>query len=220
MAGKLACRIRVRTLGASRDVTSASMIVRRNSSGFHRWVFAVTSTSGASLHIAAIFNHVSPSFRSAGSGGGHDTSPPSMTNACPAAVGRDARPPVARIGRTSAARHRPNTTARSSTETLPGGVLPLSFGRQPPTRPTGVGDDVEQRYVHNRVMLAPSECQSGSFRVTPVGTPDLYLGKAADLGVLAAGSKGRRVRLQGLPHVVDDWVVPYASTSSSGDRQT
>ena len=70
VTGKLACRIRVRTLDASRAAISASTRVRRNSSGFHRCVFAVTSSSGASRRIAAIFNRFSPSFRSAGSGGG------------------------------------------------------------------------------------------------------------------------------------------------------
>jgi hypothetical protein len=68
--GKAAVRIRVRALDSSRAVISASTRVRRNSSGFQRWVLAVTSSSGARRRIAAIFSRFSPAFRSAASGGG------------------------------------------------------------------------------------------------------------------------------------------------------
>ena len=68
--GTPAGRIRVRALDSSRAAISASTRVRRNSSGFHRWVFAVTSSSGARRRIAAIFSRFSPSLRSAASGGG------------------------------------------------------------------------------------------------------------------------------------------------------
>ena len=57
-------------MDSSRAVISASTRVRRNSSGFHRWVLAVTSSSGARRRIAASFSRRSPSFRSAASGGG------------------------------------------------------------------------------------------------------------------------------------------------------
>ena len=59
---------------ASRAAISASTRVRRNSSGLQRWVFAVTSSSGASRRIAAIFSRFSPAFRSAASGGGRGRS--------------------------------------------------------------------------------------------------------------------------------------------------
>ena len=136
VTGNAACRSRVRALEASRAAISASTRVRRNSSGFHRWVFAVTSSSGASRRIAAIFSRFNPSVRSAGNGGGvvavTTTSPPSpvdrgrrpATGSAPSAgsapaparpgVGVGAWPLVARIERTSAARHRLNATARSS----------------------------------------------------------------------------------------------------------
>ena len=39
--------------------------VRRNSSGLHRWVFAVTKSSGARRRIPAIFSRFRPSVRSA-----------------------------------------------------------------------------------------------------------------------------------------------------------
>ena len=70
MTGNPAWRRRVAALEASRAAISASTRVRRNSSGLHRWVFAVTSSSGASRRIAAIFSRFSPSVRSAGSTGG------------------------------------------------------------------------------------------------------------------------------------------------------
>ena len=65
-------------LEASRVAISASTRVRRNSSGLHRCVFAVISSSGASRRIAAIFSRFSPSLRSAAStgGGAHWPSPP------------------------------------------------------------------------------------------------------------------------------------------------
>ena len=47
VTGKLAALSRARALDASRLVISASTRVRRKSSGDHRWVLAVTSSSGA-----------------------------------------------------------------------------------------------------------------------------------------------------------------------------
>ena len=60
----------VRALEASRAVISASTRVRSSSSGAHRWVFAVISSSGASWRIAASLSRRSPAARSGASGGG------------------------------------------------------------------------------------------------------------------------------------------------------
>jgi hypothetical protein len=70
VTGKQAWRRRVRALEGSRAVISASIRVRRNSSGFHRWVLAVINSSGASRRIPAILSRFNPSIRSAASGGG------------------------------------------------------------------------------------------------------------------------------------------------------
>src|SRR3954452_16659191 len=70
VTGNAAALSLVLALDSSRAAISASTRVRRNSSGFHRWVLAVTSSSGASWRIAAIFNRFNPSVRSAGNGGG------------------------------------------------------------------------------------------------------------------------------------------------------
>ena len=128
VTGNAACRIRVRALDSSRAVISASTRVRRNSSGFHRWVLAVTSSSGARRRIAASFSRRSPAFRSAASGGGCScslrrrhrrrrsrvsgrigTDGRVSTSACPAARGVGAAPAAARIERTSSARQRRNS---------------------------------------------------------------------------------------------------------------
>ena len=65
MTGNAAVFSRVRALEASRAVISASTRVRSSSSGVHRWVFAVSSSSGASWRIAASLSRRSPSARSA-----------------------------------------------------------------------------------------------------------------------------------------------------------
>ena len=108
-------------------VISASIRVRRNSSGFHRWVFAVISSSGARRRTAASFRRRSPALRSAASGGrcgAHAGSPPNCshsmagparagrvsTSACPAVRGSRAR---RRPRPGSSARHRP-ATARTA----------------------------------------------------------------------------------------------------------
>ena len=49
VTGNAAALSRVRALEASRAVISASTRVRSSSSGAHRWVFAVISSSGARL---------------------------------------------------------------------------------------------------------------------------------------------------------------------------
>ena len=67
--GNAAAFIRVRALEASRAVISASIRVRSSSSGAHRWVFAVTSSSGASCRIAASLSRRSPAAMSGASGG-------------------------------------------------------------------------------------------------------------------------------------------------------
>ena len=67
-----------RALEASREAISASMRVRKNSSGFQRWVLAVTSSSGESARMAERRSRRSPASRSAASGGGvgaHDSLP-------------------------------------------------------------------------------------------------------------------------------------------------
>ena len=69
ITGNAAVFIRVRALEASRAVISASIRVRSSSSGAHRWVFAVTSSSGASWRIAASLSRRSPAARSGASGG-------------------------------------------------------------------------------------------------------------------------------------------------------
>ena len=138
VTGNAACRIRVRALDSSRAVISASIRVRRNSSGSHRWVRAVTSSSGARRRIAASLSRRSPAVRSAASGGGavliahrrrrlrrtcsRSAAGPAptgsvSTSACPAARGVGAAPAAARIERTSSARQRRNSTARSSAAT-------------------------------------------------------------------------------------------------------
>ena len=48
VTGKAATFIRALALDRSREVISASISVRRNSSGFQRWVLAVTNSSGES----------------------------------------------------------------------------------------------------------------------------------------------------------------------------
>ena len=77
ITGNAAVLSRVRALEASRAVISASTRVRSSSSGAHRWVFAVSSSSGASWRIAASLSRRSPSARSGASAGGgraHDGS--------------------------------------------------------------------------------------------------------------------------------------------------
>lgn len=49
--------------------SSVSTSVRSTSSGAHRWVFAVISTSGAVRRIAASLSRRNPALRSAASGG-------------------------------------------------------------------------------------------------------------------------------------------------------
>ena len=82
ITGNAAVFIRVRALDASRAVISASIRVRSSSSGAHRWVFAVISSSGASCRMVASFSRRSPAAMSgasgaaaAGEGGGHDKAP-------------------------------------------------------------------------------------------------------------------------------------------------
>ena len=73
--GNAAVLSRVRALEASRAAISASTRVRNSSSGAHRWVFAVRSSSGASWRIAASLSRRSPSTRSGASarrGRAHD----------------------------------------------------------------------------------------------------------------------------------------------------
>src|SRR4029450_12390743 len=70
ITGNAADRIRERALDSSRAVISASTRVRRSSSGFHRCVLAVTSSSGARRRIPAIFSRFSPAVRSAARVGG------------------------------------------------------------------------------------------------------------------------------------------------------
>ena len=112
MTGNAAVRIRVRALEASRAVISASTRVRRNSSGFQRWVLAVTSSSGARRRIAASFNRFSPAVRSAasgGCGGGHELTSP-------------LEPPVARMGASRRSTSgRVGTVGRVSTSACPAG---------------------------------------------------------------------------------------------------
>ena len=67
--GNAAVLSRVRALEASRAVISASTRVRSSSSGAHRWVFAVRSSSGASWRIAASLSRRNPSARSGASAG-------------------------------------------------------------------------------------------------------------------------------------------------------
>ena len=57
--------MRLRALEASREAISASTRVRRNSSGFQRWVLAATNSSGASLRMAASRSRRKPATRSA-----------------------------------------------------------------------------------------------------------------------------------------------------------
>ena len=81
MTGNAAWRIRVRALDSSREVISASIRVRRNSSGFHRWVFAVTSSSGARRRIAAELEPPQPGVQVGGQRwrcGAHAGSPPNL----------------------------------------------------------------------------------------------------------------------------------------------
>src|SRR5436309_2617930 len=60
MTGNAALFIRVRALEASRAASSASIRMRSSSSGAHRWVLAVISSSGASWRIAASLSRRSP----------------------------------------------------------------------------------------------------------------------------------------------------------------
>jgi hypothetical protein len=55
----------VGALDSSRAMISASIRVHRNSSGFHRWGFAVTRSWGARWRIAASLSRPSPAVRSA-----------------------------------------------------------------------------------------------------------------------------------------------------------
>ena len=78
MTGNAAFFIRVAAFEASRAVISASIRVRSSSSGAHRWVLAVISSSGASCRMAASLSRRSPAARSGASGGargGHDSAP-------------------------------------------------------------------------------------------------------------------------------------------------
>jgi hypothetical protein len=67
--GNAAAFIRARALDSSREVISASSKVRRNSSGDHRWVFAVTISSGAMRRIVPSLSLRSPESRSAARAG-------------------------------------------------------------------------------------------------------------------------------------------------------
>ena len=69
ITGNAAVFIRVRALEASRAVISASIRVRSSSSGAHRWVLAVISSSGASCRMAASLSRRSPAAMSGASGG-------------------------------------------------------------------------------------------------------------------------------------------------------
>lgn len=68
--GKVAALSRARSLEASRAETSASIRVRRTSSGAQRWVLAVRSSSGARSRMVDSLSLRRPAVRSAGSGGG------------------------------------------------------------------------------------------------------------------------------------------------------
>ena len=136
LTGKQACRRRVRAFDSSRAAISASTRVRRNSSGFHRCVFAVTQ-QGARRRIPAIS---AVSARRSGPPesalrcswlltadpvGLNDrvgTDGRVRTRACPPGRGVGAAPPADKMERTSAARQRPNSTARrraASTASVP-----------------------------------------------------------------------------------------------------
>src|SRR4051794_31204908 len=67
--GKLAALSRLAVLEASRAVSSASMRVRRTSSGVQRWILAVARSSGARARMRASFSRRSPASRSAGNCG-------------------------------------------------------------------------------------------------------------------------------------------------------
>ncbi|MFC5041509.1 hypothetical protein [Ornithinimicrobium kibberense] len=79
---------------ASRAAISASTRARSTSSGAHRWVLAVTSSSGASCRIAASLSRRSPAVRSASSTGAVGA----LTRTPPAWPGRT-RPATARVPR-------------------------------------------------------------------------------------------------------------------------
>ena len=70
VTGKEAAFIRARALDRSREVISASIRVRKNSSGFQRWVLAVTSSSGESFRMADRRSRRRAASRSGASGGG------------------------------------------------------------------------------------------------------------------------------------------------------
>jgi hypothetical protein len=67
--GNWAAFIRARALDSSREAISASSRVRRNSSGDHRWVFAVTISSAARRRIVPSLSLRSPVSRSAARAG-------------------------------------------------------------------------------------------------------------------------------------------------------
>src|SRR5664280_3365748 len=69
VTGNVAALSRFAVFDASRAVSSASTRVRRTSSGVQRWVFAVSSSSGASRRTVASLSRRSPAARSAGSSG-------------------------------------------------------------------------------------------------------------------------------------------------------
>ena len=70
--------MRARAFEASREAISASTKVRRNSSGFQRWVLATTSSSGAQAAHGAEAQPPQPGFEVGGEGGrcrAHDSLP-------------------------------------------------------------------------------------------------------------------------------------------------
>src|SRR3954467_12108260 len=69
VTGNVAALSRLAVLEASRATSSASIRVRSNSSGVHRWVLAVSITEAAMLRMVASFSRRSPAVRSAGSSG-------------------------------------------------------------------------------------------------------------------------------------------------------
>src|SRR6478672_8485345 len=69
VTGNVAALSRFAVFDASRAVSSASTRVRSTSSGVQRWVFAVSSSSGANRRTVASFSRRSPAARSAGSSG-------------------------------------------------------------------------------------------------------------------------------------------------------
>ena len=69
ITGNAAAFIRARAFDSSREAISASSMVRRNSSGDHRWVRAVTISSGASRRIVASLSRRRAPSRSAARAG-------------------------------------------------------------------------------------------------------------------------------------------------------